>query len=491
MMGKKMNEWMAAGKKMATRKNTLCVFSYVMILLIGFVFVHASRWSYFCADDFSHANGVGVFGENIFKLLRASFVYMADSYKTWQGTYLSMFLQGFLSPINGAGEIQMVIVMVGNVVLFILATILLISEICKFIGLDRHIKAFLGFLALLSILAFKAWAEIFYWFSGAVSYSIPLSVAMLALALFLKEKNKSTYVFACILTFLASGGSLEVAGASCFVILTVLFVKGYRNLQKNDFIFFGIAVAGALINVAAPGNYARRDVIDDTGLHLGAALIHSVNQVIRSVEWLLYQTPFLVIAILCVMVGFSIGGGEWFRKTLALKILGMCGALPVVTCFPVFLAYSSSNGAGFPNRCEFVCVFVIVMTAIAVSVLLGVLLKEIGYMKNYRKLLGILGLLCLLMPQLNDNYKYSNTVVYRMYGNVAVDGFKKYHDQVMDIYREIEKSENQDVVIEALPAAVPDFYDISTSLTTDPSYFANQAVAKYYGKNSVALKPQE
>lgn len=140
----------------------------------------------------------------------------------------------------------MAIVMAGNVILFIVSAVLLIWEICKYIGLERHLKAVISFLALFSILAFKAWVEIFYWFSGAVSYSIPLSVAMLALLLFLKDKDRWMFVLACILAFLASGGSLEVAGTSCFAILMILILKGYRNLQKKDYIFFwNCCVGGA------------------------------------------------------------------------------------------------------------------------------------------------------------------------------------------------------------------------------------------------------
>ncbi len=491
MLRKKMSGQNMFDGSLLNRKKFFVLFSYIMIFLLSYVFIHASRWSYYCGDDFSHANVVGVFGKNIFELFGASIAFMVDKYRTWQGTFFSMFLQGFLSPINGAGPIQMSIVMISNVVLFICATIMLVQEISRLIGMEKHLKVFLSFLVLFSIFGFKAWAEIFYWFSGAVSYSIPLSVGMLALALFLKDKNIFTYILACVLAFLASGGSLEVAGTSCFAALTILFVKGYENLHKKDLFFFGIAVVGALVNAVAPGNFIRRDAIDDTGLHFGAAFINSVNQVIRSVEWLFYQTPFLVIAVLCVIVGVHIGGKGWFYKTLYLKIVGMCLALPVVTCFPVYLAYTSTNGTGFPNRCEFVCVCVIVIVIMVISVLLGVFLKETECMKEYKNLLGMLVAVCLIIPMLNDNYKYSNTVIYRMYCNVAVDGFKKYHDNITEIYRTIENSDNQDVVIEALPAAVPDFLDISYSLTTNPGHFSNRALAIYYGKNSVVLKPQE
>lgn len=469
-----------------------CYISYLMIAMLSCLFINASRYSFYCADDFSHANAVGVFGENIFELFKASIRYMIEMYRTWQGTYFSMFLQAFLSPINGFGEMQLAIVMVGNVVFFILSLLLLIKEICSFIKIDNRIKAFLSLLALFSILDFKAWPEIFYWFSGATSYSFPLSVTMLGIVLYLKNKNIITYVIACLLSFLASGGSLTVAGTSCFGILTILFVKGYKKCKKKDFIFFGIAVLGAIINTVAPGNYMRHDQMDTSGLHIGVAFLKSINQTILTLEYLLFQTPFLVILLLCIVAGFCISGKRSFNKNQIYKTMGMCAVMPIVTCFPVFLAYAPST-IYFANRCDFVCTFVVIIVIMMISVLSGILLKESGFIKEKGRELLLLSLLvlCLVMPALNESFRYSNTVIYRMCENTATGNFKRYHDEVMNIYKTIEESESADVIIESLPAAVADFQDISTTLSTDSAYWTNQALATYYGKNSIALKQPE
>ena len=70
-------------KLMADKKNLANLASWAMVLLTGYVFVSASRWSFYCADDFSHANEVGVFGGSILELFRASMAYMIELYKTW------------------------------------------------------------------------------------------------------------------------------------------------------------------------------------------------------------------------------------------------------------------------------------------------------------------------------------------------------------------------------------------------------------------------
>ncbi len=491
-MLKKMNEWKVLKTDTLNKKDAVCIISCIMTGLVCWIFIIASRWSFYMADDFSHANAAGIYGNDIWGLFRASVGYMIQMYKTWQGTYFAMFLQEFLSPLSGFGEKQLAAVMTGSCLLFMAAVILLVREICGAAGMERHVTSVICFLVLFSVLGFRAWTEIFYWFSGAVSYTIPLSMAMLADVFYLENRNMPAYVAACILAFLASGGSLEVAGTSCFGILIILSVKGYKNLRKKDYIFFSTAVLGALINAAAPGNFVRRGRIDSSGLHAGAALIRSVHQVILSFEYLLFQTPFLMIVILCVIIGIYAGGGKWFSKLAAYKLIAMCAVMPVVTCFPVCLAYHLSDGrVYFPNRCEFVCVFVVIIAIMSISVMLGVFLADTGIVKGYKAAGTVLLISCLIMSVQDEKYRYSNTVIYRMYNSESVHAFKNYHESVMEIYRKIEKDEDADVVIDSLPAAVSDFPDMGAGLSVDSKNWQNQSIAGYYGKNSVALKPQE
>lgn len=406
--------------------------------------------------------------------------------------FFNVFAEFPFSAERGGGEMQLAMIMVCSFILFVTAVLLLIHEFCRLVSMEKHIGAFFCFLLLYSLLGFKAWTEIFYWFSGAVSYSLPLSSAMLAVTFYLQNKNKICFTAACVLVFLASGGSLEVAGTSCFGILIILCIKGCRNLQRKDYIFFGMAVLGALINTAAPGNFMRRNVVDASGLHISAAFIHSVSQAVTSFEWLFFKTPFCMVIVLCVSAGVYTGGGRWYCRMLFYKVIIMCAVMPVVTCFPVYLAYSTENGSVyFPNRCEFVCIFVIVFESMVSAIVSGIALREAGYLEKKREAAVLAALLCLLMPVWNEGCRYSNSVIYRMYNNEAIGNFKKYHNSVMDIYRMIEKSECGDVVIENIPAAVSDFYNINDAMSTDSQDWRNQAIAQYYGKNSIALKQDE
>lgn len=177
--------------------SIFCVMVMVPIII-------ASGYCVLYADDFSHSNGVGVFGGSIWELFRASLSYCKRMYLTWQGTYTSMFLQAFLSPLNGYGYIQLRVVMMANALLFIISFVLLMHALCKVFGVSKRYQYPIYAVCILGVFGFTAWAEVFFWFSGAVSYSFPFSLMMLGLTIMLYEKIRGGGV--------CSGRSIDVFG---------------------------------------------------------------------------------------------------------------------------------------------------------------------------------------------------------------------------------------------------------------------------------------
>lgn len=88
----------------------------IMILILPQVI--ASTYTVLVADDFAHGVKVGVFHVNFVKYLCKSAEFMMDRYLNWQGTYFSMFIQAFLSPINNFGLPQLRVIMIFNSILF-------------------------------------------------------------------------------------------------------------------------------------------------------------------------------------------------------------------------------------------------------------------------------------------------------------------------------------------------------------------------------------
>lgn len=327
------------------RKDWGVVFCASMALLMAIPVVVTSGYSFYHADDFSHANAVGVFGENIVILLIASLKYAKEMYFSWQGTYTSMFLQAFLSPLNGFGNIQLCIVMVFNAVLFIVSLFVFIRAVCRELNIGNR-NVWIAFcLCMIGIFGFESWTEVFYWFSGAVSYSFPMSFCLLGIAVTLQAKSFRGGVIGAVLMFLASGGTLEVAGMGCFVLLGICIVKKVlKSVEIKDWIVFGIAFVGALINTVAPGNYVRHERIDSSGLHLGRAVITTVLEVVHRLEELLFNTPFILIILIALVLGWYIGKSNKVKDMkIVLWVILVNAILPFVTCFPVCLGYSGGG----------------------------------------------------------------------------------------------------------------------------------------------------
>lgn len=458
-------------------------FCICMVLLVTIPVIVASRYSVYHADDFCHANDVGVFGGNIGALLIASLNFAKTKYLEWQGTYTSMFLQAFLSPLNGFGTIQLGIVMVLNVMLFIVSLFVFIKAVCEKLSIGNRNIWIVFSLCIVGILGFESWQEVFYWFSGAVSYTFPMSFCLSGIAAALQSKSLKGSLAAAVLMFLASGGTLEVAGTGCFVLLGICIVKYVqKSVQIKDYVVFGSAFAGALINTVAPGNYVRYDVIDSSGLHLGRAIITAVLEVVYRLEELLFNTPFVLVILIALILGAFIGkSGKAIDMKLVPFVIVMNVMVPIVTCFPVCLG---DSGGGFPNRCQFIESVVLVIALVIIFGMIGWVFTEQLNLLLKKETLLVWGLFLIMMANVNPSWKLSQLISAKMWNELAYGSYKEYHDEVNRIYDFIANDNNEDVFVYKVPKDVEGFMEVVIA-TEDMTSWVNTAVARYYGKKSV------
>lgn len=465
--------------------NLIFVISCVVIAIAVLPIIFTSGYTYLQADDFSHANGVGVYrdrGANLIELFLASLRYSKKMYLTWQGTYTAMFLQAFLSPLNGFGLAQLRIVMIFNALLFILSFLIFIKVLCGCCNIKNEYFSALFALCCVGVFGFTGWTEVFYWFSGSTSYALPLSLCFLGIAVTLRSRKTSGCIFAALLMFFASGGSLEISGTGCFILLGLCIIKKVMHkAEYKDYIVFGSAVLGALINTAAPGNYIRHDAIDAQGLHVKTAVVITIKEVINTCKELCFNKPFLILLAVAFVAGVCIGKNNKpeNKKYLAFIVLWSC-ITPFVTCFPVALAYCSFP---FFNRCLFVETVMIVTAGIITAVVMGWCVSDKLSIFQVRGISFVLIAFMIVMPCIKSSWKISELIPCQMWKHMAQNSYREYYNKVLSTYDLIENDENENIFLYDKPEAVPGFPVLN--LKDDMSFWVNTLTAAYFDRQSV------
>lgn len=489
------------GKKvtgiLASIACVIIIASTVGVIAIG------AGYTVLSGDDFTHGVRVGAFHVSFPKYFAASLLYVKDLYMDWQGTFFAMFLQAFLSPINNFGLPQLRAVMVGNALFFFAAFFALLWEGLSFFRADPDrlakelvseekrlalLRLIIVTILLVTIANADVYAEIWFWYSGAVAYSIPLSFLLVALTLFLlinkeetKSRRKTGYtVCAGILLFLSSGGSLAVAGAGCYtaLLLTAAFFLLSRKVSVYNVAILAAGVAGALINVAAPGNFARHDGTAGAGLHFGKAFVYTVRMFVEESGRLFRETLFGLAFLLMIAAGLYLAG----KCRIALKEYGVITALALaaglVAYFPVALGYGSYY---IPNRCYFIIDTALVISLLNLALFAGICLHRCCGLPADARSIAVLLYVCLAAAIVSP-LSVEEMPLYRVARSVHNGSYREYYGKCVGIYDYLATCPEEEVVLE-MPEYIEDFECFY--FDEDEDGWVNQGIAAYYGKKSV------
>ncbi|MDE5937956.1 MAG: hypothetical protein K2H37_02595 [Lachnospiraceae bacterium] len=489
-----------SGKR--TADIILSIACVILILVTIVVFAAGAGYTVLSGDDFTHGVRVGAFHVSLPQYFAASLLYVKDLYMDWQGTWFSMFLQAFLSPINNFGLPQLRAVMVGNALLFLVSLAALLWEGLSFFQpegtCDRETagggRSFMSLrfviltLFFLTVLNADVYAEIYFWFSGAVAYSMPFSLLLIALLLLLlmnKEKRsprgkKACAGIAAVLFFLSSGGSLAVAGVGCYMalVLTAVFFLSTGKVSRYNLAVFAAGFAGALINVAAPGNFSRHDGTAGAGLHFGQAMVYTVRMFVEESGRLFRTTMFGLVFLLMIAAGVYLSG----RCRIAFREYGVATALALlaglVAYFPVALGY---GGYYVPNRCYFIIDTAMVISLLNLALFLGVCGHRLCGLPSDGRTAAVLLYIC-LAALIVTPLSVEELPLYRVARYVHNGSYREYYEKCAAIYDYLETCPEEDVVLE-MPEYIEDFECFY--IDEDENGWVNQGIAAYYGKRSV------
>lgn len=487
----------------------ICLF---VLLFSVFQITRNASYSVLVDDDFWHGHDVGVFHAGFFSYLAASLRYAKHMYLTWQGTYFSMFLQAFLSPVNNFGMSQLRIVMVFNAVNFFVSLLLFLHTFLHAIG-NRLLAGNLRSIRLhrlviatcivFIITSYNTFDEVFYWFSGATSYSFPLSFLFYSLAMLLslpKIKNRilhaALFILSILTGVLAMGGSLTVAALGCSILLLVCLYEllaahrssGGRCLpSRENLILFICYVTGALINTIAPGNFLRQQTSDGEGMHLFTACKNAFLVYESNIRWLFNNMNIALVLLIAFLCGLFLYHHLQHHTASAYTIVSIAALLiPFIIIYPAVLGY---NLAWIPNRCVFVVVIAIALTFVNLAVVAGMWAMhaiEMSIGVAGRSLIVLITLLLAFVTASLDDFDSLSCIPRTLADAHSVGTVQNYYTAYLDMLDQFEAAEG-DLIVD--PSLIPEPIDnlYCFQLSTDAESQTNSAIAHIYGLNSIRL----
>ena len=476
------------------------------LLLIG-------KYNHPCADDYGYGYEAHVAWRSTHSLIeaiKAAANTAKNTYYTWQGTFVSIFLMG-LTPAVFGEEYYCIVpyIMLGILSLSILyLSKVLVKDVLK--GTMANSIIISVILLLMIIQGIYTPASAFFWYNAAVHYTFMQAVMFFMIALAIKTVNTEQIVVRsciCLLSalcaFIVSGGNYLNALIGIVLLVSLictLFVcyiwckkkQGVKNIYgRTYFLLFPLVVyiVGFAINVIAPGNEVRGSYFVDTPAII--AILRSFGSGFQyCIEWMSLFT--FVLLILALPAAWKITDNTKFRFRMPWLV--------ILFSFCLFSASFTSSHyglgeAGLPrtfNNCKMLYHLLLMINEVYLIGWLKIKLKAskkemlnritISHWLVFYLVVSIM--LCGVFLSCDNKQAY-----YPSYASA------KYMHQGFALYYHIQYQERivllngpeQEVYLREISPKLNILY--VDDITANPSDWRNMQYAAWYGKEKVILVP--
>ena len=440
------------------------------------------------ADDFTFANAINEYRIQSGNFFLALCKFVKSRWFSWSGRWMFAIFPAGLNPlvVSNAPFKMLEIEMAISFLIFVLSFATLTNSILKCIFKVRKIKIrnFFILLLLFAMLNTDIYSEIFYWHTG-VNYVFMISSELLTFALMIQYFNNNQKKWITVLFVMTGFYACNALQAIVPVLLLYVMVLYHKykekEIKKRDYIILMIFLLSTMLSICAPGNFARHSVIDSTGIHFFKAVIYTCNNLI-TLSIKLLSNP-VVIGLIAVF--FCLGIEHFFKKgRFDVNLFNVCiifSMLMFGMMFPVSLGYSSSL---IPNRVFFIFTVHFLMSACIIVTLLGNHFAKHMQRLRKNKCCVYIILALFFINNLFLNKWFQQSPYYVITENIYND--ELIHDKWVALLSALES--NQETVVQIDSSAIvssPVLKDVG--LSTDASSWINQAIDKYYGKESVEV----
>lgn len=482
-------------KKIAAGMVILMAITVIPMLVVA-------RYSHASADDFGWGAGARrqVWNEthSIMQFVKAAFQGTVSMYHEWQGTFTTTFIQAFQPEIFNTNAYFivpyiMLSFFLGSTALLLHYLLVIMLKMKKSVYIVVTMLYFL-----ISIQYVPSTGEAFYWYNGAVAYTLAYSVLLFCLYFSLKfifSGKKSNLVMAALTAFFVGGGNyLTIV---LLPLLLILFLFLFAPTKRNALYLLvplAVFVVTAIINMKAPGTQVRGGSGFGFDIHNVVRTIgRSVEKGLTDVRLMYANNPVIVLGMVIIALFLAsqmVGKQYEFSFRFPLLFVVMTSGSYLAMYAPTYYA---GVGAPFGRMSNLISFYFELSLILDIVYVTGYVTKRWNdkWKEGCRKLMEkweiykiyvllAAAVLILFHPDWYRTTAMARTVDYLVSGQAEEFG------ETMDRRYEILLNEElKDVELDPAPSAGPLFnYDIGE----DCNEWPNTAVAEFFYKDSVKLK---
>lgn len=468
-------------------------------------FLGLSRFALPRTDDFADM----MYGfQSLFttgNVYRSAFEVSRDIYFHQQGTFFSCYAIFFLLMKTGTNLLRYQIVIALFMLFFFASVLVLIYTVTKQFHMNSMWGIFL-FAILWIALDFAGPGDSMLYLVGACVYILPISFGFLATACYLKVFDAMELrqrilwtVASSVCAFLCSGGVLMAAGMINIVMVLLLLSRWIvnRKFPVQGILPFLAALASALLNALAPGNFTRYTNAYGSRPSITQGVIHTFSVTAQQFLHLFRHTYLLIalvliaIAILCMHQELL---AERFRIHPILVLIG-CFVSCYVVMFPSVLGYALTTALPVENRILFTFAWVAtpsiifawsyLLCWIRVHILPELQIEVLPVTLGGVALFVALVLNLLYVPAMRVNSAPTLTAIYKEYRSGALQQhYAAYH--LLLLGAEAAEQESHYVVTYEIP---PSSLFMDHHLSADNTWWVNTTLAAVYQLGAFTYGP--
>lgn len=362
--------------------TALCVAVTALLLLSLIPMFLIARYDLPLGDDVIYGSPVSLALEkdaSVASALSAAAGVVREKYDSWQGTFSAIFLMALQPGVFGLSVYRITpYLMLGALIgSTLLLTYVLLRSL---LGLSRRVWLLVGAtLSFFSIQLCISPREAFFWYNGAVYYtlyhSLLLLLATIVIQLFRVKRTGTKavlVVLGLLLSAVISGGNYATA-IVCFELLVCAIAYGISKKNRRLILMLSLMLvafgAGMAISVAAPGNAVRQaDVLASGYTPSGpvrAVVLSLALGGAMAIGWFDIACV-VIIAFVALFVGPALRKTEWqFRYPLLVVAFLFCVFASQFT--PSVYAATSPGPYRLRNVAYFVYLLLVAVSAAYVT----------------------------------------------------------------------------------------------------------------------------